>query len=178
VKIEDEFEVPVPIDQVYKELNNVGEIGMCISGVKSIQVLNDDESIWKVEARAGFMARTFNIAGRITERRAPGFLSFTGVTQDASVNGIVRLTALDPSQTHCWASIEVDVTGAFKSLVDQMARGPQQKMVRETIANLKARLDPTSPTLPTPPPQTTTTAKTSLLARLRAWWQGKRSAAR
>jgi hypothetical protein len=88
------------------------------------------------------------------------------------------LTALDPSQTHCWASIEVDVTGAFKPLVDQMARGPQQKMVRETIANLKARLDPTLPTpTPTPTPTPPTTPKTSLLARLRAWWHGKRSAA-
>jgi carbon monoxide dehydrogenase subunit G len=173
VKIEDQFEVPVPIDQVYKELSNIGQIGMCISGVKSVQLLNDDESIWKVEARAGFMARTFNVHGRITERHAPDFISFTGVTQDASVSGVVKLSAISSSETRCWASIAIEVTGAFKPLVDQMARGPQQKMVQETIANLQARLDPAMASPSAPP----TTARPGFLARLQAWWRRRMGAA-
>jgi carbon monoxide dehydrogenase subunit G len=56
VKIEDGFDVACPIGRVYEEINNIAEIGYCIAGVKEVTVISEDESDWRIEARAGFMA--------------------------------------------------------------------------------------------------------------------------
>jgi carbon monoxide dehydrogenase subunit G len=141
MKIEDEFTVSCPIDQVYKEINNIGDIGYCIAGVKDVQTLSEDESDWKIEARAGFMARTFRIRGMITERRPSELLAFAGSAPEVQIAGFVALTSLDPATTTCAVTIEIEVTGAFKSLVDQMAKRPQQQMIRQTIDNLRQRLN-------------------------------------
>jgi carbon monoxide dehydrogenase subunit G len=76
MKIDERFEIATPIENMYREINNIDKIGWCIAGVKDVKVLNDTESMWKIEVRAGFMARTFNLRGKITERRAPSYLGF------------------------------------------------------------------------------------------------------
>jgi uncharacterized protein len=175
VKIDDEFDVACPIGRMYSEINNIGEIGYCIAGVKEIRTISDDESEWTIEARAGIMARTFRIRGLITERRPPEGITFTGRAPEVKIAGSVRLSAVDETTTRCAVSVEFEVIGAFKPLVDQMAKGPQQRMIRETIANLRGRLDvvaaggaPPRPVVPAPAP--VPARLPALLLRARQWW--------
>jgi carbon monoxide dehydrogenase subunit G len=140
MKIETSFEIAFPIEALYREINDVGRIGYCVAGVKDVRVLTADESLWKVEARAGFMARTFNLRGKIVERRPPEYIAFVGQGQDVEVTGHLNLKALGPSLTKCEAVVEATVTGAFASVVDLMARGPQQALIQQTIDNLRNRL--------------------------------------
>jgi carbon monoxide dehydrogenase subunit G len=179
VKIEDEFDVVCPIERMYSEINNIGEIGYCIAGVKEIRTISDDESEWTIEARAGIMARTFRIRGLITERRPPEGITFTGRAPEVKIAGSVRLSAVDETTTRCAVSVEFEVIGAFKPLVDQMAKGPQQRMIRETIANLRGRLDvvaaggtPPRPVVPAPAPAPDRLSP--LLLRARQWWGRRR----
>src|SRR3954451_8775461 len=156
--IEEEFTIGVPIERFYREINDIGEIGYCIAGVKKVEVVSETESKWTVEAKAGFMARTFNLDGRITERREPYYFAFSGKGQDVDVNGHLELEAVNGSATNCRAVIEAEVTGPFSTIVDLMARGPQQQLIRQTITNLRERLEliaagetPTRPATPPPP---------------------------
>ena len=141
MKIEEAFEIAVPIDRMYREINDVGQIGYCIAGVKDVNVVSDDESRWKVEARAGFMARTFNLTGKITERRPPESLAFSGAGQDVTIAGHVQLQSLAPDRTRCETVVEATVVGPFASIVDLMAKGPQQALIQDTITNLRKRLE-------------------------------------
>ena len=141
MKIEEQFTIAVPIERFYHEINDIGEIGYCIAGVKRVEVLNELESKWTVEAKAGFMARTFNLDGRITERREPEYFAFAGTGQDVDVNGFLELEPVNGTSTNCRAVIEAEVTGPFATIVDLMARGPQQQLIRQTIANLRQRLE-------------------------------------
>lgn len=141
MRIEEAFEIDVPIERMYREINNIGEIGYCIAGVKEVKVLSEDESRWKVEARAGFMARTFNLSGKITERRSPEYLAFSGAGQDVEITGHLRLSPVAPSRTHCETVVEATVVGPFASIVDLMAKGPQQALIQTTIDNLRKRLE-------------------------------------
>lgn|GEM_PF-3415 len=141
MKIQDEFEVNCPIDKAYREINNIAEIGYCIAGVREVKTISEDESEWKIEARAGFLSRTFRIQGTITERRPPNGLSFIGSAQEAEVSGDIVLSAIDEARTRCSATVDFEVSGAFAPLVDQMAKGPMQRMIRETINNLRERLE-------------------------------------
>jgi carbon monoxide dehydrogenase subunit G len=141
MRIEEAFEIEVPIDRMFREINDVGEIGYCIAGVKEVRIVSADESQWKVEARAGFMARTFNLNGRIVERRPPEHLAFAGTGMDVEITGHVNLSPLSPTRTRCETVVEATVTGAFAPLVDMMAKGPQQALIAQTIENLRARLE-------------------------------------
>jgi carbon monoxide dehydrogenase subunit G len=160
VKIEEQFTIAVPIERFYREINDIGEIGYCIAGVKRVDVISEVESKWTVEAKAGFMARTFNLDGRITERREPEYFAFAGTGQDVDVNGYLELEAVNGNATKCRAVIEAEVTGPFATIVDLMARGPQQQLIRQTIANLRDRLEriasgetPAPHPVPPPPPE-------------------------
>jgi carbon monoxide dehydrogenase subunit G len=126
---------------MYRELNDIEQIGYCVAGVKEVTAISADESRWKVEVRAGFMARTFNLNGRITERRPPEFLAFSGAGQDVEIAGHVQLLSLSSDLTRCETVVEATVVGPFASIVDLMAKGPQQALIQETINNLRKRLE-------------------------------------
>ena len=141
MRIEQEFTVEIPIERMYLEMNNVADIGYCIEGVKKVEALSESETRWVVEARAGFMARTFQLSGVITERRPPSYLAFSGAGQDLKLSGFFELTALQANETKCRAVVDCDVVGSFKTIVDLMAKGPQQQMIAKTIANVRRRLE-------------------------------------
>lgn len=150
MKIEHTFEVGAPIERLYNVLNDVDAIGRCIAGVKEVVAVSDTESKWKIEARAGFMARVFDIAGTITERRPPSYLAFRGAGQDLSISGFVELLSLEPKLTRCSAVVDAQASGSLAPLVDLMARGPQQALIEQTISNLRHRLDEESGTAQPP----------------------------
>jgi len=115
----------------------------------------------------------------ITERRPPEGIAFTGHAPEVKVAGSVRLRSVDDTTTRCAVSVEFEVIGAFKPLVDQMAKGPQQRMIRETIANLRSRLDvvaaggtPPRPAVSAPRPARSRLRP--LLARVMHWRSGRR----
>jgi len=180
VKIEETFEIGVPIERMYREINDIGHIGYCVAGVKEVSAINADESRWRVEVRAGFMARTFTLNGKITQRRPPEYLEFAGSGQDVEIVGHVLLHSLAVDRTQCETVIEATVVGPFASIVDLMARGPQQALIKETISNLRKRLEsvgdadeaPLSNEAPPEPPNRGLFAR--IAARLRSMFGGRR----
>ena len=141
MRIEADFEIEVPIARMYQELNDIEQIGYCVAGVKEVTAISADKSKWRVEVRAGFMARTFNLNGKITERRSPEYLAFSGTGQDVELAGHVQLRSLSRDRTRCETVVEATIVGPFASIVDLMAKGPQQALIQETINNLRKRLE-------------------------------------
>jgi carbon monoxide dehydrogenase subunit G len=169
MKIEQTFEVGAPIERLYGVLNDVDEIGQCIAGVKEVVAVSDTESRWKIEARAGFMARTFDISGTITERRPPSYLAFKGAGQDVTISGFVELESIESRVTRCSAVVEAETSGALAPLVDLMARGPQQALIEQTISNLRRRLDVEAGVTAEVAPAAPAPAAAGWWARLRRW---------
>ena len=141
MKIHERFELGVPIQQMYDAVNDIDDIGWCVAGVKQVKEVSSDDSVWKIEARAGFMARTFDIQAKIVERRPPEHLAFVGTGQDLDMSGHLDLRSLAADRTDCEIEVDVTVTGPFRSIVDLMAKGPQQQLIRQTIANLRKKLE-------------------------------------
>jgi carbon monoxide dehydrogenase subunit G len=141
MKIHEQFELAVPIERMYSAVSDIDDIGWCVAGVKQVKAITPDDSVWKIEARAGFMARTFDIKAKIVERRPPEHLAFTGQGQDLEMSGHLDLRRRDADRTECEIEVDVTVTGPFRSIVDLMAKGPQQQLIRQTIANLRKKLE-------------------------------------
>lgn len=144
-------------------MNNVGDVGYCIAGVKRVEVINERESQWKIEQRIGFMARTFDLRAKISELEPPNRIAFVASGQDVEIEGDVTFTRVEPALTNCVVAVEVEIVGALAPLVDVFAKGSQQALMRQTVSNLRATLD--GATLPAPSGE----AGRFSFERLRAW---------
>ena len=140
IAVEAAFEVPAPIASVYASLCDVGEIGYVIAGVKDVEVLSDTESNWKVEVRAGIVAQTLKLAGRIVERVPPHRLSFVAEGRNVSLSGVIDLTALGEAETGFGIRIQSDVTGRLAPIVELISRTTQKQLIEQTIANFRAKI--------------------------------------
>jgi carbon monoxide dehydrogenase subunit G len=145
MKIEEEFEVASSIEHLYGELNDVGEIGYCIAGVKDVQVIDADHSRWKIEQRFGAIARTFDLQAEISERQPPERILFEARGQDVEINGSVQLERVSDEQTRCAIVIDVNAIGALVPLLEIFAKGPQRALIRKTVSNIRQRLEGVTP---------------------------------
>jgi carbon monoxide dehydrogenase subunit G len=155
MEIQESFDVPIPRGLVYAEFGDVAAIGACIAGVQEVQVINDDESRWRVSLTAGFMAVTIDLEAKITERREPDEVKFVATAQNVDLSGAVVLTEAGGG-TSCEITIDINPQGGLAPLMVQLGRGPQERLARETISNLREHLlesgpaDAAAPGTPTP----------------------------
>jgi carbon monoxide dehydrogenase subunit G len=141
MQIEERFNVAAPPAKVYGEMSDVGGIGDCIAGVKRVEVVSPDRSRWKIEVRAGFVAMNVELDAEIVERREPELLRFDANGQDVEISGRVEFAADGNGGTDCAVLIDAQIGGALGPLADRIARGPQEQLVAETVANIRARLE-------------------------------------
>lgn len=141
MRVEERFEVACAIEDMYRQMNDVGEIGYCVAGVEDVTVHSADESTWRVAFRAGVMQRTVSLNARVVERQAPSRIVFAAGGQDVEITGHVELAPLAPDLTGCAVLIEASISGPLGPLIDLMAKGPQQQLIRETVSNLRTRLE-------------------------------------
>ena len=144
MRVEEQFEVACSVERAYAMLNDVGEIGLCIAGVQEVKVIDDTRSRWRVEQRFGMIARTFNFDAHITAREPSRLVAFAAEAQEVAIKGHVALDALDATRARCRIEMDIDVSGPLAPLVEIFAKGPQQALIRQTLANLRARLDAAS----------------------------------
>jgi carbon monoxide dehydrogenase subunit G len=175
--VEETFDVGASSDEIYRLLNDVGEIGYCIAGVKHVEVISALESRWKIEQTFGFMARSFTLEARITEQRPGERIAFLAKGQDVNVTGYLNLVADGQASTSCHLTMQVDATGALAPLVDLFAAGPQQALIYQTLNNLREKLESATGSAPGAPLVAPPRERRGLLGWLRSLF-GTRKAAR
>lgn len=148
MEIKETFQVPVAPDVTYKALNDVGGIGRCIAGVQEVRVTGEDSSQWDLEVRAGFMALQIALEAQIVERVEDRRIGFAAAGQDVSLTGHVDLAEAGGGGTSCDVFIDAEIGGPLGPMADIMARGPQEALVAETVANLRAKLEEMAPAAP------------------------------
>ena len=141
MRVEERFEVSSPPELVYGLLTDVGEIGLCVAGVQSIDVVDETHSTWRIEQRFGFISRTFKLAARITALEPLRRVAFAASDHEVSITGHVLLDAGEGASTACTIELDIVVSGPLAPLVEIFARGPQQTLIRQTVANLRERLE-------------------------------------
>src|SRR4051794_36685257 len=118
MRIEERFDVVLPPAAVYREVNDVGGIGSCVAGVKTIDVVNADESRWKLEVSAGFMAMTMDFDARIVERREPAYVGFAATGQNVTLSGHIAIADGDGGGSRCTVVIDAEPRGPLAPLVE------------------------------------------------------------
>ena len=169
--VEQSFDVASPVDTVFDTLKSVRDIGLCVAGVKSVDLIDERRSTWRIEQRLGFMSRSFTLAAEITELHRPDRIGFSAVDNDVTVTGAVNLAPNGNQSTQCKLQMEIEVSGALAPLVDLFAKGPQEALIRDTIANLRTKLEDTAGAGAPATPAQLTEPRRSIISRLRAWFR-------
>lgn len=139
-EVTEEFEVGSPIERVFAAISDIGEFGYALAGVKHVEIISPSLSRWKVEVKAGIMARTLVLDGRITERVEPKGIAFEGEGPNISVAGSIWLEAVDANTTRCKAHARSEVTGRLAPLINLVVKTTQKQLIAQTIINFRNRL--------------------------------------
>jgi carbon monoxide dehydrogenase subunit G len=139
------FDVARPIADVYDAVCNIGDFGYVIAGVKEVEILDADRSNWKVAVRAGMIAQTIVLSGRVTERVPLRRLAFAAEGRNVAMSGAIDLSAVGAAETNCQVSVQAEVTGRLAPIVDLISRTTQKQMIAQTIENFKQKLAATFP---------------------------------
>lgn len=79
VKIEETFEVPAPVEQVWAFFEQIDQVVRCVPGVRSVEVLAPDR--YKVIAcqKVGFISATFELTTAVAGKEPGRFMEFASV---------------------------------------------------------------------------------------------------
>jgi carbon monoxide dehydrogenase subunit G len=138
--VQTDFAVARPLAEVYDAVCNIGEFGYVIAGVKEVEILDQDTSIWKIAVRAGMIAQTIVLSGRVTERVPLRRLAFAAEGKDVVMTGAIDLSAIGAAETNCQVAVQAEVTGRLAPIVDLISRTTQKQMIAQTIENFKQKL--------------------------------------
>lgn len=138
--LEEEFAVDAPIEGVWRAISDVASIGTVVAGVKAVEVLGPLEAAWTVEVRAGMIAQTLRLQGRVIEQRPPHWLGFTASGRNVAVSGAVTLAPDAAGGTLCRVAVQAEVTGRLAPLIELVSRTTQKQLVAQTIANFRQRM--------------------------------------
>jgi carbon monoxide dehydrogenase subunit G len=144
ISIEEEFSVDRPIAVVFDSIGNVGEIGYVVAGVEDVKVVSEEESIWRIQVKAGILAQTLTLHGTILSRCRPNYLEFRAIGRNVVVSGSITLSEQSPSITHCRVAVQSEVKGRLASIVNLVARTTQRQLIDQTVRNFQNKLAATT----------------------------------
>lgn len=134
MRIEGNFDVPAPIELVYRELKDAGLMAQCIPGCQSIEPETAQRYRARVAVGVGQINATFNLTVEITEEVAPTLVASRTRGDEGSrasmlsADNEVRLVAIESGGTRVQYTSNVSVTGRL----GKFALGVMKKKV-ETL---------------------------------------------
>lgn len=139
-EVNEVFDIALPVENIYAAICDVGFVGYAVAGIKSVEVLGEDTSRWKVEVKAGIISRTLTLDGCITKREPPSLIAFEANGPNVLMSGDFRLSPLDAATTRCTVSARGEATGRLAPLINLVAKTTQAQLIAKTIANFRDKL--------------------------------------
>jgi uncharacterized protein len=118
LEIEKNVTLPGTPQQLWQLLLNPQVMGVCVPGMKSIEVVCPTEYLAKMEVKVSFLTAKFKIKTVIAEQDEPRYLKSQGTGEDSSIASSFKQTTciwlsdttVDPLNSQCALRMLVDVT--------------------------------------------------------------------
>ena len=142
---EGSVEIAAPRDRVWAYVTDPNQVGACGPGVESIELI--DAAHFKARAKVGigFISAKFVVdgelaiitAGEVAELKAHGQAPGSAVDATATM----RLSDGSQGTTVMAWEAEVNIAGTLASLGARLIEGTANKMIAQTFACMKAKLE-------------------------------------
>ena len=151
MKIENSFRVPASRDRVWRFIQSAEEVGACVPGCESVDVLGDGRFRAKVRVKVGPIKALFNIDIERTDEAPMASASYStrgeegGRASRLSAKSRLTLRAVDETETEIGYASEISIAGrlgrfgagVMKKKADDLG-GQFAQAVRERIAETPA----------------------------------------
>lgn len=144
--IEKTLLLDAPPARVWALLLDPAEMGRCVPGMESVEVLSEDEYLAVMKVKISFISARFKLRTRIVERDAPRYLRAEGTGEDASVASSLKQTSemwlaeREGGGTELRMKVVVDVLGRIGTFGLGVMKTKADRLWDEFGVNASARL--------------------------------------
>jgi uncharacterized protein len=141
----DTLEIAAPRARVWAFLIDPEQVGSCGPGVESIEVIDATHFKAKAKVGVGFISARFTISLEMAELHAPeqATIIARGQAPGSAVDATAGMTLaeLGPDRTRMEWSADVNISGTIASVGARLIQGTAEKMINQTFACIRTRLE-------------------------------------
>jgi carbon monoxide dehydrogenase subunit G len=135
------FTIHLPIDVVWKFMNDRMMVSKLFPGCREVKLLNELDSLWTVSFSLGPFSRTMELKGHTTELIKNERIAWTVSHDLVVVSGTVEFRKISEHETEITYRIEGRVTGPVPILQDIIVGDRMRALGRTYIQNIKEHLE-------------------------------------
>ena len=145
----EEFTVKAPVAKAWELLSDMEKFGLCIPGCKEVKKVSETEFDWVLQAKILRTSRTIVARTRSTEMDPPVRAAFLGEGElherfsrfKMTLSGTMELQPVSDSETKIKFAGNVHASGMGGFIINKIASGQMQGLLREFEDNIKAELE-------------------------------------
>ena len=141
-------DIAAPRERVWAFVIDPNQVGPCGPGVESIEVV--DATHFKATAKVGigFINARFTVSAEIADQQPPdrAVIKAHGQAPGSAVDGTASMTLSDGPDggTHMEWAADVAIAGSLASIGARLIEGTAHKMIDQTFACMKSKLEESS----------------------------------
>jgi D-amino-acid dehydrogenase len=151
MQIEKTIALNAPVSAVWDILLDPKRMIECVPGMKSVEVISDDEYRALMQVKISFISASFRLHTKIVERREPEYLRAVGTGEDSAVASSLKQTTelflreREGGGTTLELKVTVDVVGRIASFGLSAMKTKADRLWEEFGVNLNAQLEAQRP---------------------------------
>ena len=146
MRIEGQFTIEAPIQQVWDSLLDPQTLGMCVPGAEKMEALDAETYESVVKQRVGPFKVTLKFTTKLTEKRPPNYIKAEGrgadVTKLGNFSTEMEVHLKEPAPNNVEVSYVADVSlvGRLATFGERIMRAKAKEVGDKFTENLQKRL--------------------------------------
>ena len=138
-------DIAAPRDKVWAFVIDPNQVGQCGPGVESIEVIDDTHFKATAKVGIGFISARFVVNMEMAEQVPPdrAVIKAHGQAPGSAVDAVAQMALSDGTDggTRMDWSADVTISGSLASLGARLIEGTANKMIGQTFACMKSKLE-------------------------------------
>ena len=146
MEIEKSITLSATAEQIWALLLDPQVMGLCVPGMKSIEVISDTEYLAEMHVKFSFLSAKFKLRTEVVEQNRPHYLRSQGTGEDSSVASSLKqvseifLAEQGDGRTELRMKVKVQVLGRLGTFGLSAMKTKADRLWEEFSANLQNRL--------------------------------------
>ena len=134
------FDVKAPVEKVWSFLSDMRQIGRCVPGVESVEVLDATHARWTLTLKIGPLSQTIKVLTETLEQVPLRRGRFRAEAENIDMMGTTELTPAG-NGTKIVYTMVVNAKGPLARIMDNFMRTKLKSQTEEFAANVKRALE-------------------------------------
>ncbi len=134
------FDVRAPVDKVWIFLSDMRQVGRCVPGVQSVDVLDERHANWNLKMKIGPLSQQILVKTETLEMVEPSRAKFRGVADNMDMTGTIELQPKGAA-TSVTYTMAVQTKGPLARILDNFVKSKLSAQTEEFAANVKKALE-------------------------------------